>query len=213
VRRPGALLALLAPLAGTVAAQAPDPARLSPAGVTRAAAVVDSVFLDRTAPAGRISGGDWASYMLARLGAGPIPDSLGILVRVDTARIEVRGRLQDLPLEARDLLGPLAAAVDSTTEIVADVALERTGREVARFWLRGLFVNGYRFPEFLLAPMMARVGRQYPALTRSGRDLYVQVPPDGGIALAADAVQLTILPAPVEVPARSSSPPQEAPRW
>lgn len=201
------LLALAAAAAGAARPASPQdpppPGRLSTAGVQRASAMVDSVFLDRTRVEGRIDGGDWASYMLARLGAGPIPDSLGILVLVDSTRIEVRGRLQDLPPEARALLGPLAAAVDSSTEVAADVALERTGREVARFWLRGLVVNGYRFPEFLLGPMMARVGRQYPALTRTGRDLYVQIPPDGGIALADGAVLLSI----VQAPAAPASPP------
>lgn len=195
-------------LLGAAPAWAQTPTRhLSTDGVHRAAAMVDSVFLDRTRPEGRIDPGDWASYMLARLGAGPIPDSLGIEVSVDTARIEVRGRLQDLPAESRALLGPLASAVDSNTVIVADITLQRTGREVARFWLRRLVVNGFPFPEFLLAPMMARVGRQYPELTRSGRDLYVQIPADGAIALAPSAVVLSTQALPGSSSPSSTSPP------
>lgn len=195
IRTVGVALATALLGAGLAGAQAgPEPGRISPFGVIRASAMVDSVFLDRTRTEGLIDGGDWASYLLARLGAEPIPDRPAILVAVDTGGIEVRGRLQDLPLETRELLGPLAAVVDSSTEVVALVGLERTGREVARFWLRGLIVNGYRFPEFLLAPMMARVGRQYPALTRTGRDLYVQIPPDGGIALGTGGIRLSVVP-------------------
>jgi hypothetical protein len=177
---------------GLIAAQSDGMGRLSNEGVVRATAMVDSVFLDRTRPLGRIEAGDWASYLLARLGTGPIPDSLGIEVTIDSTHIEVRGRLQDLPPEARALLGPLAAMVDSSTVVAADVILERTGPQVARFWLRALFVNGYRFPELLLSPMMAQVGRRYEELTASGRDLYVQIPPDGAIALTDGAVTLSI---------------------
>lgn len=192
--RPSLLAIAWLSLASSVSSQdSASVRRLSNDGVARASALVDSVYLDRTKPAARIDGGDWASYMLARLGTGPIPDSLGIEVTVDTARIEVRGRLQDLPPEARALLGPLANVVDSTTVIEADVMLERTGPEVARFRLRGIVVNGFPFPEFLLGPMMTRVGKQYPALTASGRDLYVQIPRDGTIALATDAVLLSIV--------------------
>ena len=161
-------------------------------GVVRAGAVVDSVFLDRTTSGGEIDGGDWASYLLVRLGAGQIPDSIGIEIAIDTARIEVRGRLQDLPEETRALLGPVANMVDSNSMIVAVVLLQRTGPEVVRFWLKGLTVNGFPFPDFLLAPMMASVGRQYPALTKSGRDLYVQVPRDGLMSLGEGSVRLGI---------------------
>jgi hypothetical protein len=197
MRRLGWLLAVPLTAAAFVdGAQAPPVRRLSNVGVTRAAAMVDSVFLDRTRPEGRIDGGDWASYLLARLGTGPIPDSLAIEVRIVPSHIEVEGRLQDLPAEARRLLGPLANVVDSTTVVQAQVTLERTGPEVARFWLRSLIVNGFQFPDFLLAPMMARVGKQFPALTASGRDLYVQGPPDGNLALEPDAVRLAAPAAP-----------------
>ncbi|MFN0177469.1 MAG: hypothetical protein ACKVZ0_01630 [Gemmatimonadales bacterium] len=176
-----------------LSAQTPDSlrGRLSNEGVLRASVVVDSVFLDRTKPVATIDGGDWASYLLARLGAGRIPDGLGIEVVVDTVRILVRGRLQDLPPETRGLLGPVASMVDSSTMIVADVIMQRTGREVVRFWLRGLSVSGFPFPEFLLGSMMASIGRQYPALTASGRDLYVQVPPDGQISLQPGSILIS----------------------
>lgn len=196
IRVPLLLVTAVVLTSATLEAQGnPRPGRLSSDGVLRASATVDSVFLDRNRPEGLIDGGDWASYLLARLGGGRVPDSLGIEVLVDTAAIAVQGRLQDLPPETRALLGPLANMVDSTSVIVADVVLQRTGREVARFWLRGIKLNGFPFPEFLLGPMMASVGRQYPALTKSGRDLYVQVPADGVLALATGAVRLTTTPA------------------
>jgi hypothetical protein len=195
-----AALALSLPAAEAVG-QSSAPGRLSNAGVMRANAAVDSVFIERTRVGARIEAGDWASYLLARLGTGPIPDSLGIEVTIDSSHIEVRGRLQDLPLEARGLLGPLASLVDSSTIVTADVILERTGPQVARFWLRALYVNGYRFPELLLGPMMAQVGRRYDALTASGRDLYVQIPPDGAISLTSGAVALSVSPPPPSKPA------------
>ena len=51
--------------------QAPSPGHLSNDGVLRASSQVDSVFVARTKADGRVDGGDWASYLLARLGAGP----------------------------------------------------------------------------------------------------------------------------------------------
>jgi hypothetical protein len=106
------LTALAAGFVGLEAQQA-RPGRLSKDGVVRATATVDSVFVARTLKAGKVEGGDWASYLLARLGAGPIPDTLAIEVAIDTTHIEVHGRLQDLPIVARRLLGPLASMVES----------------------------------------------------------------------------------------------------
>ncbi len=194
-----------------LSAQDHAPGTLSNAGVVRASAMVDSVFVDRQLPQGQISGGDWASYLLARLGTGPIPDTLGIEVAVDSSGIDVRGRLDDLPPEARQLLGPLANMVAPSTPIVANVVLQRTGPRVARFWLRRLEVNGIRFPELFLAQMMAQVGRQYPALTKSGRDLYVEVPADGVISLGDGAVLLSVPGKPAggaagELPPRTTRP-------
>lgn len=187
--RPWWVLVLTAGLATSLRGQAPDSLRrLSNDGVVRASSEVDSVFVARLKQRATIPGGDWASYLLARLGAGQIPDGLGIAVEVDTARIQVRGRLQDLPEETRALLGPVASMVDSSTVIVAQVLMQRTGREVVRFWLRGITVNGFAFPEFLLGSMMASVGRQYPALTSTGRDLYVQVPADASVALGEGVI-------------------------
>ena len=194
--RVSALISLTAVRPMIVAGQTSDSlkGRLSMDGVSRASAQVDSVFVDRNKSAGTIDGGDWASYLLARLGAGRIPDGLGIEVVVDSTRIDVHGRLQDLPVQTRALLGPVASMVDSNTVINADVLVQRTGPELVRFWLKGLRVNGFPFPEFLLGSMMASIGRQYPALTASGRDLYVQVPKDGRLTLTPSGIEITVAP-------------------
>ena len=47
------------------------------------------------------------------------------------------------------------------------------------------------FPEAVLTPLLSSVGKQYPALTASGRDLYVRVPTGAGMALEPGAVRLT----------------------
>jgi hypothetical protein len=41
--------------------------------------------------------------------------------------------------------------------------------------------------------MLLRVGERYPALTRSGRDLLVQIPVDGSVALETGAIRLAIV--------------------
>ena len=144
----------LASAPATLAGQVPDSAkgRLTRDGVLRASAQVDSVFVDRKKPAGEIDTGDWASYLLARLGGGRIQDGLGIEVKADSSQIEVRGKLQDLPPETRALLGPLATMVDSSTVIAATITMQRTGREVVRFWLKATGSMAFRFPSLSSSP-------------------------------------------------------------
>lgn len=198
-------LALALAAAAVRAQEAPPTStgRITRLGVARAQAVVDSVYLDRLARLGTIEGGDWASYLMARLGVEPLPDSTGILVAVDTTLIVLSGRMQDLPAEARAMLGPLATLLDSTTVVRAEISLDATGRGVVRFRLERVLLGGFAFPELVLHSMMLRVGEQYPALTRSGRDLYVQIPPDGTIALLPGAVRIG-----VSAAAGSSPPPR-----
>jgi hypothetical protein len=38
--------------------------------------------------------------------------------------------------------------------------------------------------------MLAEVGRQYPALTSTGRDLLIQIPPGAGMTLSNGTVEL-----------------------
>lgn len=165
---------------------------LSNEGVLRASALVDSVFVNRVAQTRTIGGGDWVSYLAARLGVVPIPDSMTIRVAVDSARILVDGQLRDLPRETRALFGPLAMLMDSTTTLRADVVMAPSGPGHVRFVLRSILVNGIAIPEFLLQPVLVEVGKQYPELTESGRQLYVAVPEDGKVQLVRNGVLLRI---------------------
>ncbi|MGH7559553.1 MAG: hypothetical protein ACRENB_00890 [Gemmatimonadales bacterium] len=189
-----------AALAQTDSPRAPGASgRITSAGVVRAQAVVDSVFLDRKAAQGEIEGGDWASYLMARLGV-PLPDSSGMLVAVDSTGIVISGRIQDLPLEARLMLGPLEALVDSSTALAALVVQVPAGKGLAHFRLRGVTVGGFPIPEVVLHAMLLKIGERYPALTKSGRDLLVQIPTDGAVQLRPGAVRLVLVPTEVQVP-------------
>ena len=181
---------LLALQAGIASAQ-PAPGRITAAGVVRAQAVVDSVFLDRKARTGFIEAGDWASYLMARLGVTPLPDSVGLAIEVDTARITFSGRIHDLPAEARGMLGPLMALMDSNTVLVAEVVQLPSGEGLVHFQLRRVTVGGFPVPEILLRSMLMDVGERYPELTKTGRDLYVQIPADGAVRLVAGGVRLS----------------------
>lgn len=190
-------LVLLAGVVPRGVAQAPG--HLSRGGVIRAQAVVDSVFINRQSANGTIEAGDWASYLMARLGVSPLPDSSGIAIAIDSAHVVFSGRLADLPDEARAMLGPLAALLDSTTVLSADVVMVPADRGLVHFRLRGVNVGGLPVPEMVLQSMLYNIGDRYPALTRSGRDLFVQIPPDGRVTLATRAVRLAVPPATVGV--------------
>ena len=165
--------------------------RITPAGVARAQAVVDSVFLDRKLREGFIEGGDWASYLMVRLGVTPLPDSIGIKVSTDSQAIAFTGRIQDLPPEGREMMGPLLALMDSTTVLRAEVVLLPSSRGLAHFQLSRVTVGGFPVPEIVLRSMLFNIGDRYPELTKSGRDLFVQIPPDGSVALVKDGVRIT----------------------
>jgi hypothetical protein len=182
----------LGALLGAAPAFAQTQGRITPAGVARAQAVVDSVFLDRKAPRGAIEGGDWASYLMARLGVTPLPDSVGIVVVVDSQLITFSGRIQDLPSEARAMLGPLSALVDPATVLSAEIEQMPADKGLTHFRLRKVSVGPFPVPETMLRSMMMDIGDKYPALTQTGRDLYVQIPPDGRVTLSAGAVILSI---------------------
>jgi hypothetical protein len=165
---------------------------ISMAGIPRANSLVESVFITRQTREQLIPGGDWVSYMAARLGAVPIPGGTGIRVAVDSQRILVDGRMVDLPPETRALFGPIAMLVDSNTVLRAEVVMAPTGPGVVRFVLATISVNGFQIPESILSSFLARVGQQYPALTKTGRELLVAVPPDGKVNLTTNAVRVWI---------------------
>jgi hypothetical protein len=163
---------------------------IRPVGIVRASAVVDSVFVDRTLPHGFVFAGDWGAYLMARLGAVPIPDDLRVAVVADTQHIVLRTRVGDLPFLAKQALGPLLGMLPPETRVEGEIGLDRLGPQVVRFRLLAVRLNDMPVPERFLQEVMAGVGRQYPALTHTGRDLLIQVPLDAEVLLAPGGVQL-----------------------
>jgi hypothetical protein len=185
-----AALTLAVGRTGVAAQQAPPPDSIRQDGVMRASATVDSVFVDRLLNEGYVGAGDWASYLMARLGIYPIPTDVKIEVTSDTARIALRTRIGDLPPEARRALGPLLGMFPPQTEVGGDISLDKVAREVVHFRLETVRVNGVPLPEMLVQSVLFDVGRQYPALTKSGRDLFVEVPRDANVELGVGRVHL-----------------------
>lgn len=185
------LAALAAPL-GAQSTTPPDSIwqAITGEGVLRASAQVDSVYIDRALPAARVEGGDLAAYLMARLGLRPFPEDFGFRVQVDTARIRIAGRLDQLPDEARRALSQAVLLLPPETELEARVELYPAGPIAVRFHLAEARLNGIPVPETFLGPLLASVGRQYPALTASGRDLFVQVPSGGTMRLEAGGLRL-----------------------
>lgn len=193
MRIPVILLIGLMLTAGTASGQTGDdtgPRRIAPEGVVRASALVDSVFVDRQLPRATVDGGDFAAYLMARLGARDLPPDFAFTVEIDTALIRIGGRIADLPTEARQALSQLVLLLPPDTRLEAQIELAAAGNEAVRFHLRTISVGGVPIPETFLIPLMADIGRQYPALTASGRDLYVQVPAGAKMHLIPGAVTL-----------------------
>jgi hypothetical protein len=188
----GAALSALS-WSAALAAQTPDfdwkP--IAQDGVFRASALVDSVYIDRQLPGATVDGGDFAAYLMARLGARNLPPDFGYRVAIDTSLIRIGGRVADLPPDARRALAGLIMVLPGDTKLEAQIALQSAGREAVRFRLQGATIHGIPVPETMLQPMMAQVGRQYPVLTETGRDLFVQVPAGGRMALVPGGVRLT----------------------
>jgi hypothetical protein len=181
---------LLAPVR---APQAPQGQTFSDSGARRAAASVDSVFVKRTATRVIVSGGDFGSYLMTRLGVVPIPQDLRLRVAVDPARIELTGRVGDLPQQARDALGALLFMVPLATPIAGDIRLTRPAPNLVRFRLEAARVGGIPVPEAMLNAAIAQASRQTRGLGPIGRDVYLHIPPGGDVELVAGGVQLTRL--------------------
>jgi hypothetical protein len=152
--------------------------------------VVDSVFVDRSLPHGFVFAGDWGAYLMARLGIQPIPPGLKIEVLADTAKFLLRTRVGDLPPEALEALGPLLGFLPPETIVTGVIGLEKIAREVVRFRLDAVRIRDFPVPDPLLHQVMAGVGKQYPALTHTGRDLLIQIPLDADVLLAPGGVLL-----------------------
>jgi len=190
-RVPRPLLGMgLAATLGTAAQGLPGDL-LTNAGVQRAAARLDSVFVSRTAPRVLIQGGDFGSYLIARLGVAPIPADLTLRVVVNREHLALTGRWRDLPVRARDALGPMFAMLPLDTPVAAEIEVNRVERERVRFRLATVRVNHVPMPEMMLNALMSSVARQYRAPSQTGRDLMVRIPPDGNLELVTGWVRLS----------------------
>lgn len=189
-------IAIAALVFGTRPARAQAPLdSVTQSGVMRASAVVDAVFVDRLLPEGTVGVGDWASYLMARLGVVPIPPDVRVRVRGDSTRVVISSRVRDLNAETRAALGPIVTMVPAETELTGEITLLRPNREVVQFYLATVRVNGVPLPDGIVAATMMEVGKRYPALSSSGRSLYVQVPPDAQVELLPGSVRLVGPPA------------------
>jgi hypothetical protein len=128
---------------------------------------------------------------MARLGIQTLPPDFGFRVRVDSSMIRIGGKISDLPAQARQALAQLVMVLPPSTRLEAQVTLLPAGKQAVRFHLSGATVQGIPVPETVLNSMMRSVGQQYPALTETGRDLFVQVPAGGKMVLVSGGVQLT----------------------
>jgi hypothetical protein len=188
------MVVLASLLGSSLAAQTPKDTgaqAISHDGVLRASALVDSVYVDRTLASAVVDGGDFTAYLMARLGVKSLPPDFGYRVTVDSTLIRIGGRITDLPAEARQALAPLVLVLSPETRLEAQVELLPAGRQAVRFHLRGATVQGLPVPEAFLGPLMSDIGRRYPALTATGRDLYVQVPAGARMQLVSGGVALS----------------------
>ncbi|MEO5799218.1 MAG: hypothetical protein ABIZ70_05015 [Gemmatimonadales bacterium] len=160
------------------------------AGVARANAAVDSVFVQKKTRIETIDVGDFTGYLLARLGVPRLDDSLKFRVSSDTTRIRIRGRLMDFPAQARAELGPIFSFVDSTAVLVAELSMPQYQDGVMKFRLQRVTVGGTSIPEFFLSPALSEYARRYPVLSGGGRELLVAMPPEGSARLVKNAIEL-----------------------
>lgn len=197
-RRFWSALLLLTLLPAAAWAQEPDSSwkLIRPDGVARASALVDSVFVDRQLPAAPVDGGDFAAYLMARLGATNLPPDFNYRVATDSTQIRIAGNLSDLPPEARRALSQLLMLFSPDSRVEVRITLFGAGKQAVRFHLDAVSIRGIPVPESILQPVMTNIGRQYPALTATGRDLYVQVPERATMQLVTGGVRLAGPPVP-----------------
>ena len=190
--RPRVLLTLFvaAPLAAQGTAAPASAGRFTNAGVARANLAVDSVFVSRTLTADTIEIGDFAGYLIARLGVPPFSDSLNFVVTADSTRARITGRLMDFPVEARAELGPIFTFLDSTSVFSVDISMPQHSDRLMLFRLERATIRGIPIPEMLLVPALAEYATRYPVLAAGGRELLVEMPPGATARLVPNGVAI-----------------------
>ena len=172
-------------------------ARITNAGVVRANAVTDSVFILRTRAIDTVDVADFTSFMLAQIGAPPFDDSLQFKVSSDTKRIRIAGRLMDFPPENRAELGPIFSFLDSMSVFVAEISMPRADSGIMVFKLERVTVRGFPIPEVLLLVALSEYRRRYPnMLAAGGTQFHVEIPREARVTLIPNALVLKMPPKP-----------------
>ncbi len=167
--------------------------RLTNDGVVRANSATQAVFIARTRWGDTVDIGDFASMLLARIGAPPFPDSLGFRVTADSQRIRISGRLMDFPADSRAEIGPIFSFIDSTSMFVARISMPQADHGVMVFRLDGVSVRGLPIPELLLLAALSQYQQRYPGmLTDDGREFDVAMPVEAHARLTTNALILTM---------------------
>jgi hypothetical protein len=171
--------------------------RLSNAGVIRAGSATDSVFVARTRVVDTLDIGDFASFLVAKIGTARLYDSLAFKVTADSQRVRVSGRLMDFPADSRAELGPIFSFLDSTSVFVAEVSMPQAQDGIMIFRLERISVRGLTIPDLLLAAALSSYQSRYPGkLAAGGREFHVEIPREAHASLVTDSIVLRMPPKP-----------------
>ena len=201
VRAAGLWLLALALLAvATVPAHAQDTlpgTRLTNAGVVRAGSATDSVFVARIRLVDTINVGDFASFLIAKLGNTTLYDSLKFKVTSDSLRVRISGRLMDFPADSRGEISPIFAFLDSTSVFVAEISMPQADSGIMVFRLERLTVRGLPIPDLLVLAALSSYRAKYPdKLAAGGKEFHAEIPRLAHAKLIKDAIILRMPPKP-----------------
>lgn len=171
--------------------------RITNAGVVRATAATDSVFIARTLLVDTVDIGDFTAFLLAQIGAPPFDSTLAFKVVSDSARVRISGRIMDFPPEQRSELGPLFGFLDSTTVVTAEVSMPQADGGIMVFRLERLLVKGFAIPDILLLGALAKYRTQYPKmLSAGGKEFLAAMPKEARASLTTNGIVLRMPPKP-----------------
>jgi hypothetical protein len=171
--------------------------RLTNAGVVRAGSATDSVFVARTRAVDTVDIGDFAAFLVAKLGGTTLYDSLQFKVTSDSARVRISGRLMDFPPDSRAELGPIFSFLDSTSVFVAEASMAQAENGIMIFRLERITVRGLTIPDLLVTAALGSYRSKYPdKLSAGGREFHVEIPRAARAVLIRNAIVLRMPPKP-----------------
>jgi hypothetical protein len=171
--------------------------RITNAGVIRATAATDSVFIARLRTVDTLDIGDFAAFLLAQIGAPRFDDSLAFKVTSDSLRVRISGRIMDFPASSRAELGPIFGFLDSTTVFTAEVSMPQTDGGIMVFRLERLLVHGFAIPDLLVLGALEKYRAQYPKmLAAGGKEFHAAIPREARAALITNGIVLRMPPKP-----------------